>query len=56
MKQKRSLLMLALVCALLCALLVCCVAAGGAETAFQNIVYGMKGDQVTEIQQKPRNR
>jgi len=52
MKQKRSLLMLALVCALLCALLVCCVAAGGAETTFQNIVYGMKGDQVTEIQQK----
>ena len=52
MKQKHSLVLLALVCMLLCALLVGSVAAGGAETTFQNIVYGMKGDQVTEIQQK----
>ncbi len=54
MKQKRSLVALSVLCALLCVLLTLCVVAGGAENAapFESIVYGMQGQQVTEIQQR----
>ena len=54
MTRKRSLLWLTILCALLCVLLTFCVVTVGAETAppFESIVYGMQGDQVTEVQQK----
>ena len=54
MTRKRSLLWLTILCALLCVLMTFCVVTVGAETAppFESIVYGMQGDQVTEVQQK----